>query len=200
MGTEKKAAYYDEIFKTSKEYHLHYKKSLYYVVWAQVLKFVKQIPDPKILEIGCGTGQFAHYLYDEGYRDYHGIDFSPEAVKIAKGVVGQSFAVGDSLDKDLYEDRYNLIIALEIMEHIEGDTTVLGNIRDGASIIMSLPTFDDPGHVRWFKNPRDIKRHYYRYIEFRNITRIDRWFVCWGIIDRFEPGFLYKIIKKRKLF
>jgi len=89
MIKEKGPEYYTGVYRSSGKFHLHYRDSPYYVLCTQVIKFVKQFAHPKILEIVCGTGQFTHYLYDEGFKDYHGIDFSPEAVEFAKKTSAQ---------------------------------------------------------------------------------------------------------------
>lgn len=188
MTKEKGQEYYTRLYQSSKKYHLHYKDSHSYVLWTQVITFVKQFAHPKILEIGCGTGQFAHYLYDEGFKDYHGIDFSPEAVEFAKKTVNQSFSVGDCRDSDAFSRDYDMVIALEVLEHIRDDHTVIANIKEGTNIIFSLPTFRDPAHVRRFKKTRAIEKRYYHNIDIRKIVRIDKRFVCWG-----------RVVKRHKL-
>jgi 2-polyprenyl-3-methyl-5-hydroxy-6-metoxy-1,4-benzoquinol methylase len=187
MEKEKGPEYYNQIYKSSEKYRLTYKDSRYYVVWTQAMKFVKQFESPKILEIGCGTGQFAHYLYDEGYKDYQGVDFSPEAIELAKKTVKQSFSVADCRNSDIFGGNHSLVIALELLEHVRDERAVIDNIREGIDIIFSLPTFNDPAHVRKFKKKRDIERRYSRNIDFKKIVRIDKWFVCWG-----------KVVKKDK--
>ncbi len=74
--------------------------------------------------------------------------------------------------------------ALEVLEHIRDDLAVIDNIREGADIIFSLPTFDDPAHVRKFKKPGDIQKRYCYGIDIRKIVRIDKWFVCWGLVKK----------------
>ena len=177
---EKGPEYYNGIYRTSEKYHLHYKDSRSYVLWTQVIMFVKQFAHPKILEIGCGTGQFAHYLYDEGFNNYHGVDFSSEAIESAKKIVDQSFAVGDCRNSNVFSRDYDLVIAIEVLEHIKNDHNVIANIKEGTDIIFSLPTFKDPAHVRRFKKARAIEKRYYPDINIKKIVRIDKRFVCWG--------------------
>ncbi|MHA2366851.1 MAG: class I SAM-dependent methyltransferase, partial [Candidatus Hodarchaeales archaeon] len=77
MGEIKPAEYYNDYYKQDMSYHVHYKESNYYNLWKEVLKL---IDDEKllckILDAGCGTGQFANMLYDYGVDNYMGIDFS----------------------------------------------------------------------------------------------------------------------------
>jgi SAM-dependent methyltransferase len=198
MGKVKGYSYYNELYSRSREYRLHYKDSCYYVLWTQVLQFIKLTENPKILEIECGAGQFTHYLYDEGYREYHGFDFSPKATKMAKRTVNQSFSKGDAMDANAYDCDYGLVVALEVMEHVKDDLAVIENIKEGTPIVFSLPTFDDPAHARWFINPRQIIKRYYKYIDIKQIIRIDNWFACFGVIQSFDPGFLNRTFQTRE--
>jgi len=200
MTKEKGPEYYASRYRSLKKFHLHYKNSRSYVLWTQVITFVKQFAHPKILEIGCGTGQFAHYLYDEGFKDYHGIDFSPEAIEFARKTVNQSFSVGDCRESDAFNRDYDLVIALEVLEHIKDDHTVIANIKEGTNIIFSLPTFRDPAHVRRFKKARAIEKRYYHNIDIRNIVRIDKRFVCCGkVAKKRRPRIWERLLRIRRI-
>lgn len=188
MKKEKSPEYYNELYKSSEKYRLTYKDSRHYVVMTQAMRFVKQFASPKILEIGCGTGQFAHYLYDEGFKDYQGVDFSPEAVELAKKTVKQCFSVADCRNGGILGGDHDLVIALELLEHIRDDLSVINNIREGTDIIFSLPTFADLAHIRKFRKQRDIEKRYSRNIDIKKIVRIDKWFVCWGkVVKKYKP-------------
>ncbi len=197
MGRPRNSDYYDNIYSTSGEYRLHYRDSYYYVLWTQIMQFIKRIENPKVLEIGCGTGQFANYLYDEGYRDYHGFDFSPRAVRMAKDALNFPFKVGDATNPNCYDCDYNAVVALEVMEHVADDLAVIRNIKQGTSIVFSLPTFDDPAHVRRFKTRRRIIRRYYKLVDIREIVRIGEWFACSGVVEGFKPKLMNRIFKRR---
>lgn len=197
MGELKTSDYYDNIYLTSGEYRLHYRDSRYYVLWTQILQFIKRIENPKVLEIGCGAGQFANYLHDEGYRNYHGFDFSPRAVRMAKEAVNFPFTVGDATNPECYDCDYNVVVALEVMEHVADDLAVIRNIKQGTAIVFSLPTFDDPAHVRWFNNPRQIITRYYQLMGIREIVRIGKWFACSGVVEGLEPKLMNRIFKRR---
>lgn len=182
MKTPMAPQYYDTLFNVIDDYKAHYRDSRYFVLWTQIIQFLRKIPNPRILEIGCGPGQFAHYLWDQGFRDYHGFDFSPEAVRIAKTVVPQSFDVGDALKAESFRYEYNVAIVLEVLEHVDDDLGVLANIRPGTTILFSLPTFDDEAHVRWFTSQQDIVNRYNGSVDLRQIILLNHWFVCAGVV------------------
>jgi 2-polyprenyl-3-methyl-5-hydroxy-6-metoxy-1,4-benzoquinol methylase len=173
--------YYDRIFTREDDYRAHYRDSRYYVVWTQVVALLRHVPSPRILEIGCGPGQFARYLYDEGFRDYHGFDFSPEAIRRAREVSPQSFEVGDAAAEEPYRKDYNVAIVLEVLEHVSDDLTMLARLHRNTVVLFSLPDFDDEAHVRFFRSAQDIVTRYQPVVDLRRIVRIDRWFVCAGL-------------------
>jgi len=198
MGREREVRYYNGLFIESEEYKLHYRESLYYVLWTQIIQFLKNIKEPRILELGCGSGQFAHYLYDEGFKEYKGFDFSPVAVNCAKKTVNQSFFKGNALDIVNYQYDYNVVVALEIIEHIKDEFTLIKNIKTGSPFIFSLPTFNDPSHVRWFHSQRQIEKRYYKFLNIKKIVRIEHWFACFAVVQDYNPGFFNWVLKTRK--
>lgn len=200
MGEEKDKSYYDNGYNSQEEYKKPYKESRYYVLWTQALQFVKRVPLPKILEIGCGPGQFAHYLYDEGYKDYLGFDFSSKAIEIAKKRCQQNFICADA-KKDFplnnYFKDYNLVISLETLEHIKEDLDVIKNIREEIPVIFSVPSFDDPAHVRWFSSQRQVRKRYYQLIDIHEIITIGPYFVVFGTMKKVNLPLLNRIVKTR---
>ena len=166
-------------------YKTHYKNSLYYPVWQNVFKYLRQFPDPKILEIGCGTGQLAHYLYDEGYKLYIGFDINKEAIKVANSLSPQLCFVGDVMDKELYVAGYDVVIATEVLEHIEDDIGVIKSLKKGVRFIFSVPRFGCEGHLRYFINPVGVMDHYFDCLCIKEIVCLKKfkyWFIGWGIV------------------
>ena len=183
MGDIQKAEYYDNIYLGRNSYKVNYKKSEYYKLWLEVLK---EISDFFILEIGCGTGQFAHLLWDNGFREYVGADFSVKAIKIAnklrkkKEMNSFSFLKHDILDPQLYKMKIETVIALEVFEHID-DHAVINNIKNGIRVIFTLPVFDDPAHVRFFKTIKEVRDRYGKHFEEFEARSFDKYFICAGI-------------------
>lgn len=199
MTPDKQAEYYDQLFENEIEFHVHYRKSYYYVHWTQVIVFLRKINAPRILEIGCGTGQLAEYLKEENLTEgYRGVDFSNAAVERARKRTDLSFIKGDALDENMYKGNYNTVICLEVLEHIRNDVQVLLLIPEQTNIIFSVPNFDDPSHVRWFTSEREIKRRFFRFVDIREIVRIGNIYVCLGIVTRFNPTLLQSFLASRE--
>ena len=199
MKSERPASYYDAHFKGDAQTHGHYKNSFYYVHWTQVIVLLRKIASPEILEIGCGTGQLAEYLKDEGYIKYVGFDFSAGAIALASRRSGIKFIQGDARDDSLYKKiDFNTVICLEVLEHVQHDIEVIEKLPEGTNIIFSIPNFDAPSHVRWFNSEREIKRRYFKHINFHEIIRVGNLFICKGIVHSFRPNFLQQFLASRE--
>lgn len=57
-------------------------------------KFLPSDKNIKILDIGCGTGQFLYYLKEKGYKNYYGIDISKQQVEFCKKITKNVEQVG----------------------------------------------------------------------------------------------------------
>ena len=63
-------------------------------------------------------------------------------------------------------------VMLEVLEHLTRDIDVLQKIPSGKEVVFSVPSFDDPSHVRMFT--REIVQWRYRdLIKLQNITRFN---------------------------
>lgn len=183
MGILKTAGFYDEVFSTSDTFKVHYSKSCYLDIWEKAMGHIK-IKEEQILELGCGTGQFAEMLFDNGFHNYTGIDFSKIGIKMAKerNAKYEFKFIPTDINKYLkVYQGYNTIIALEVMEHLEDDLAVLKLIRSMAQIILSLPVNDQPSHVRIFKTRKDVTTRYSGLIGFEGIQKIGDYFVVNGV-------------------
>jgi len=122
-----------------------------------------------VLDVGCGTGDYSLVLANNGFK-VTGFDFSEYAIKTAKDRCAGSpgnppeFIVGD-INTFTTNEKYDLIIMSEVLEHIEEDTGILHKYRDflkdDGYVLISVP-FDpafwsvedeQSGHVRRYDNP-----------------------------------------------
>ena len=145
-------------------YRAHYTKSFYYPSWKRALAYFCLLNrDTKILEIGCGVGQCANMLFDAGFTCYQGLDFSAEAIQQAQ-IMNASFAdkfvVGDAFETPLLDGDYDIVIFFEILEHLNEDLKLVSRVRPGRKVLLSVPNFMDPYHVRCFANLKEVCDRY----------------------------------------
>ena len=79
-------------------------------------------PLPRVLDVGCGTGELARALAKAGLQAT-GIDFAPDMVKICKELaikekVNATFLHASFFDHDFMEASFDLISALGFIEYI----------------------------------------------------------------------------------
>lgn len=136
---------------------------------SQVDKLLNDLPvDPKsFLEIGPGMGDISEYLVHR-YPDILGLvtDISPSSIEIVakrlEGVRNLSVVLSD-LTSIQGSDRFDLVIACEVFEHIADDDaafqTVHRLLRTGGHFLFSAPAFmakwgpadEYGGHVRRYE-------------------------------------------------
>lgn len=162
MGSEQTSKYYDEVFSKSTVYNCKYSESGYFPLWKKMEEFL--ILDIPVLDIGCGTGQVAEFLIEKGYN-YTGIDFSEVAINIAKSknLKNANFIQADINEYNFhFNGKYQIWIS-EVLEHISDDLLLLKRLANqikNANIVISIPNFDDPAHVRYFNSKREVRRRY----------------------------------------
>jgi SAM-dependent methyltransferase len=165
---------YDRQFSESEESRRHYSLAIQHRLYRRVRHELEVLPSRRILEVGCGTGAFAHCLMETLARQYRGFDFSEVGVRMARARTGREdcFFVGDARHAESYEQPYDAIVCLEVLEHIERDLDVIANWNSGCQCICSVPNFDYETHVRWFRDEAEIVCRYGHLISIRAIERI----------------------------
>lgn len=96
--------------------------------WYWIRQCVK--PPARVLEAGCGLGQWVRFLGDRGY-EAHGLDFSHEGIQAGLKVWhGLRLLCGD-LRRMPYEDNcFDAIVSLGAIEHDEqGPQAILKEMR-----------------------------------------------------------------------
>ncbi len=179
MGQEQSFEYYDAMFIESSKYKTSYRTSIYLEGWqlaAKRLEMDAAFTDGYILDVGCGTGQFAELLYELGCSRYLGLDFSAAALNIAKARIplwSDSFLLEDVFKTRVFTDEgYTHACIFEVLEHLNEDISMLGLLRKGTKVLASVPNFWDPAHVRVFDTSRAVLERYESLIDISEIKEI----------------------------
>ncbi len=132
----------------------------------------------RVLEIGCGLGNFARHLINREL--YVGIDISEESVAHAMDVYGSYpnmhvclADVTDTTFGDLRHFDIDTVFSLNVFEHIEDDITALRNarrvLRPGGTLILVVPAHD------WLYGTMDRSiGHYRRYNKQKMAGRLSQ--------------------------
>lgn len=80
----------------------------------------------KILDMGCGTGAFTSKLIKSNF-DIHGVDISPESIKLARKLYPQiNFSVGDIENLLFFDDEsFDLITLSGVLHHFDNFENVI---------------------------------------------------------------------------
>jgi len=166
---EAPAEVYDEMYANSVEAALHYSNSRYYFTWTVILDRILRISrQARVLEIGCGRGQFATLLMEHGIASYCGFDFSQKAIELANQLNSPRFKfhVGNAYTEPLLEsaqEQFDVVICTEVLEHIDDDLLVLKRLQKGARLIATVPNFPYTTHVRHFETAQSVEDRYGAY-------------------------------------
>ncbi|PSJ41871.1 class I SAM-dependent methyltransferase [Allosphingosinicella deserti] len=115
--------------------------------------------DPRILEIGCGTGHNLEMLQQFGRAD--GIEIDPAARALAAERLGRPIGASPLPALEGVEDgAYDLVAILDVLEHVEEDRAALGSIarklRPGGRILITVPAHP------WMWSAHDVVNHHKR--------------------------------------
>jgi len=163
---EQPIRWYDEAYKVSLEYKKEPEDSRYYPVWNKALSLIN---DERVVDFGCGSGQFGKLLLKNGKNFVGGIDFSVEAISIARRLNPNGKFILCDLLGDVQIPEYDLITCFEVLEHIVQDLGVVKKIDSGKRFIFSVPNYDYRSHVRKFNSEADIVERYGGLVDIQNV-------------------------------
>ncbi len=119
-----------------------------------------------ILEIGCGYGRYTKAILEVGYTNITGIDISKEQIAYARENLGlHQVQEADALEFLQAGNKYDLIILMDVLEHLEIDYAVsllrkvFESLQDNGRFILHVPNslaplrpsyYGDVTHIRPF--------------------------------------------------
>ena len=113
-----------------------------------------------ILEIGCSGGPLLQRLRAAGYADVTGIDVSTTAIELAQARGVPNVAVMDGAALSFASGRFDLIIASDVLEHIENESRALQEwtrvLRPGGQLLAFVPA-----HA-YLWSAHDVVNHHFR--------------------------------------
>ena len=115
----------------------------------------------KVLDLGCGSGFLLDFLSQKGYKAI-GIEPNEELIRLAKQRnPGLDIKKGNAENLDsLILDEVDTVLAVDVLEHINDDTSILKKIHrhlsSGGRFIIVVPAYP------WIYGKRDEKYGHFR--------------------------------------
>lgn len=124
-------------------------------LYGRMMELLPKGDGKKLLDIGCGRGDFIHYAAQRGW-DAQGVDLlrwdAPHSVSIR---------VGDFVAMDLPEESYDVITAWALLEHVRRPSAFFKKVsrllKDDGRFVFVVSNFAAPGMRR--SCTEDIPRH-----------------------------------------
>lgn len=106
--------------------HIKYKKNYRYSLFDAYIKAItraseiknKSLEDFRILDLGCGRGEFLEYAIANGINMIEGLDFDPVCIEMSSVYAKCHLADITAVDKVLEGEVYDLILASHVIEHM----------------------------------------------------------------------------------
>jgi len=185
MGIERDHHYYDLMYQGAPIRQKARDEQPWTVLWEAVAKACVVLGQP-VIDCGCGDGHLVHYLNKYGSEvAYKGLDFSSIALERAKAAYGDrpnTRFIRATFPDDIPWDTEHTYVFCEVLEHITDDRRCLHQVPILADVILTLPTKDDPSHVRFFKKLNAAIERYRDVIAFEKVYTINgRWHYLQGV-------------------
>lgn len=120
-----------------------------------MVSFPKYIEGGRVLDIGCGNGNYLRILREFGW-DTFGIEPSETAAESGKKQFGLNIVTGTVLDHKFPDNYFHVISMNHVLEHLHNPVQVLTEIkrivRTDGTIAIRTPNMDSFGYKIFGKN------------------------------------------------
>jgi len=121
-------------------------ESLFEVIDLDYHDLIPKDKGARILDVGCGTGHFLHYLKRQGYEKIEGVEQSPEQADLCERS-GLSVTRTEDLFALLGEraSTYDFIVLNDVLEHFTKDEAIVvlgllkGALVPGGRLVLRVP-------------------------------------------------------------
>jgi len=129
-----------------------------------------QIPNPRILDVGCGTGGNLEML--EKFGAAEGVDVSDDALEFCKSK-GLTVHKGLAESLPFADETFDVVTALDVVEHLDDDIAGLSEmfrvLKTGGVTLIFVPAF------MWLWGVQDdVSNHRIRYTKKQIVERLEK--------------------------
>ena len=114
------------------------------------------VPNPRVLDFGCGFGQMLNALRDAGVAEAEGLDIEPEAIKFCRS---QGLHCIDGLaNPNFYRERsgyYDFIVMSHVLEHFPKEEIIpqlerlKGLLKPEGALVVMVPNAQSNTGAYW---------------------------------------------------
>lgn len=137
-------------------------------LFSVMLKSLDLKADCKILDVGTSTGTNIRMLEDLKFDDVVGLDLSESAIEYCASKGFNNVQQGDVLDIPFEDESFDLVLATDIIEHVDDDEKAMSELkrilRPGGILLITVPAFmllwgknDEEGHHKRRYLAREVK-------------------------------------------
>ena len=127
----------------------------------------------RLLEIGCGTGSFIQQIAENENLEITGSEIYLKGLLYAKKNLPHVNFIQFDITHGTFGEEFDLIVAFDVIEHIENDVAAISNIskmlHKGGSLILTVPQ-----HMFLWSRLDEIVKHKRRYSRRELITKLKR--------------------------
>ncbi len=131
---------------------------------------------PKLLEIGCGAGDFLIEAQRYGF-DVEGLEYSQHAADTANARLGKyAVRVGSPEDECLLQSTYDVVGAFDVIEHLRDPRRALEYLRTALKpqglLAIVTPSLDSWSHRMLGRYWMEYKTEHFTYFTKRSLAQI----------------------------
>jgi SAM-dependent methyltransferase len=132
------------------------------LLFSNIVKTLGLSENARILDVGTSAGTNLRMLRDLGFVHVSGVDQSREAIRFCAEKGFGEVQLGNVCTLPFADGRFDLILATDIIEHVEDDLAALGELcrvlRPGQHLLLTVPAFS----LLWGLED-DVSHHKRRY-------------------------------------
>ena len=166
----------------------------------RMMKYHNLLEDGKarVLDIGCGTGLILEEITDQTFAI--GMDFSMKALGFCQKRNLKHLVRGDVSNLPIASGGLELVLALDLLEHIEDDGALMKEIhrilKPGGYLLATVPA-----HPSLWSGHDEALHHFRRYTKqtFSRLVRESRFSIkkySYVISFTFYPIFMFRMAQK----
>jgi 2-polyprenyl-3-methyl-5-hydroxy-6-metoxy-1,4-benzoquinol methylase len=127
-----------------------------------IKKIIRSLQPRDFIEIGAATGDIAKWMSKQKMTGT-AVEISPDALEILRARLADTPAIKIFPQDSMHlTDTADLLLSMEVLEHIEDDHAALANwfnlVRPGGHLLLSVPA-----HQKLFSAEDEMAGHFRRY-------------------------------------